>query len=312
MDQSIAVNRTPFVLVTGFLGSGKTSLLKTILRTVDKDCQIAIVQNEFAPGKTDSVELQNQSKNFDLLEINNGSVFCACLLDSFISRLDSFLETFSPDLIFLEATGLADPVSLGQVLQAPEVQEKIYLAGIWTVIDAVNFRKSHQFIQQVRHQIQLADLIIFNKSDLRAPSEETITKIRNWNTEASIEEAIQGDFGALQRYLQNLSSGLTDQYQNNRLPVNQNSASRPDIGSCVIRTQKIIPQEKFMELWDAHKHKFLRIKGFLRVSNTEICSVQTIFDQIKIIPVDFWKGPTEIIFIGPGVEPRWILKELTS
>ena len=100
MDKSIDLKKIPFILITGFLGSGKTSLLKQILQTIGSETKIAIVQNEFAPGKSDSVELQNQDKVFDLLEVNNGSVFCACQLDNFVSRLDeTTLNKIYDDLI---------------------------------------------------------------------------------------------------------------------------------------------------------------------------------------------------------------------
>ena len=81
MDQGTPIGKIPLILITGFLGSGKTSLLKQILRETGSEKRIAIVQNEFAPGRVDSNELQSTGFPFDLLEVNNGSVFCACLLD---------------------------------------------------------------------------------------------------------------------------------------------------------------------------------------------------------------------------------------
>jgi G3E family GTPase len=137
-------------------------------------------------------------------------------------------------------------------------------------------------------------------------------QIRIWNPSAPLVEAVQGQFAGLGNQLKTLFDTADSPNRLNQLPLNQRSAARPDIGSCVIRTQKIISEKKFLEFCETHKSKIIRMKGFLRTSTSEICSVQTIFDQVKIIPVDFWKGSTEIIFMGPGVEPRWILKELTS
>ena len=96
----LSLKKIPLVLITGFLGSGKTSLLRQILHSAGKSGKVAIVQNEFAPGRVDSAELESTGVKFNLLEINNGSVFCAGLLDDFISRLEEFIQLYKPQIIF--------------------------------------------------------------------------------------------------------------------------------------------------------------------------------------------------------------------
>lgn len=297
-------------MITGFLGSGKTSLLKEILKTIGSESRIAIVQNEFAPGKSDSVELENTGRKFDLLEVNNGSVFCACQLDNFVSRLDDFLETFNPEIIFLEATGLADPISMGQILQSPEVSEKIYLSGIWAVVDAINFDKSLKYVQRVKHQIQLADLIVINKTDKLESEIKIHPQIKEWNQSAPVELAKFGAFNSLAEHLKTLflpdkGIGNTD-----RFSKNEAGSPRPDIGSCVIRTQKIISEDMIRKFWNQNKEKIYRMKGFIRISKEEYIMVQSIFDQIEIKKVDFWSGSSEIIVMGPGIQARWVMDEL--
>ena len=204
MDQSTNIKKVPFVLVTGFIGSGKTSLLKYILEVGSEDFRIAIVQNEFAPGHVDSAELKDADIPFDLLEINNGSVFCACLLDDFINKLADFKQQFNPDIIFLEATGLADPIALAQILQSPEVADEIFLAGAWTVVDCLNFERSYQYIKQIRHQLQIADLILLNKTDLAEPSEMLKKTIRQWNPYAGMHNSYDGQSDCIQKELQKI------------------------------------------------------------------------------------------------------------
>ena len=310
MDKSADIKKIPFILITGFLGSGKTSLLKEILKTIGSESKIAIIQNEFAPGKSDSVELQNTDKNFDLLEVNNGSVFCACQLDNFVSRLDDFLETFAPEIIFLEATGLADPISMGQILQSPGVSEKIYLAGIWTVVDAINFAKSLKYVQRVQHQIQLADLIIINKTDLLEGEIKIHPQIKEWNHSAPVELAEFGSFNNLNKHLKTLFLPDKGIGSNGLLSKNEEGSPRPDIGSCVIRTQKIISEDIIRQFWSQNKEKIFRMKGFIRVSKEEYIMVQSIFDQIEIKKVDFWSGSSEMIVMGPGIQARWVMNEL--
>jgi len=304
MDQSTSVNKIPFILITGFLGSGKTSLLKNILTSLSSEKRIAVVQNDYAPGKTDSFELESTGKTFDLLEVYNGSVFCVCMLDTFISQLAVFIEEHQPEIIFLEATGLADPVSIGQMMQAPEVQEHLYLSTIWTVVDCVNFNRAHQFIQRVRHQIQIADLILLNKSDLQKPDEQFISNIRQWNPFAEIIETNHG-------YFQNINDKLKLSSKKPSIKDSppENSAGRPQIGSCVIRTQKVYTEQIIREFWEKRRDQIYRMKGYAKIGNGEFLLVQGVFDQIEITRAKLWAGPTEIIFLGPGLKPGEFTRE---
>ncbi len=65
----------PFFIVTGWLGSGKTSLLRNVLNEYGDKKRIAVIQNEFASSGIDGIELKNSDNEFKLVEINNGSVF---------------------------------------------------------------------------------------------------------------------------------------------------------------------------------------------------------------------------------------------
>ncbi len=309
MDQGTTIGKIPIILITGFLGSGKTSLLKHILFEIGDSRKIAVVQNEFTPGSVDSVELESTGITFNLLEINNGSVFCACLLDDFISQLSDFIDKYEPEVIFLEATGLADPVSMAQILQSPSVENHIYLGGIWTVIDCVNFNKGHRYLQRVRHQVQIADLILLNKSDLLYPDENLTFQIKNWNPFAKKYIAKNGRFDNLNIILNRELDGtghktidLVDIDKTDSLP-------RPDVGSCVIRTQKTFSEESIRQFHRQNLDIIYRMKGYTRGENGQYLLVQSVFDQLDISQTEDWTGPTEIILMGPGVKPGPITRE---
>ena len=309
MDQSTSLNKIPLFLITGFLGSGKTSLLKQILIEIGSSKKIAVIQNEFAPGRADSVELESSGIDFDLLEINNGSVFCACLLNDFISRLGAFIHKYQPEAIFLEATGLADPVSLGQILQSPEVENHVFLGGVWTVVDCLNFKKSHKYVQRVRHQIQIADIILFNKSDLLYPDDEILQQVADWNPYGKKYNSENGRFDKLESILDQ-ELGLIgtrtidkiDEIQNDSLP-------RPDIGSCVIRTQKVFSENAIRQFHHSNKHNILRMKGYTKCSDGTYLLVQSVYEDLSFKKAENWSGPTEIILMGPGIKPGPISKE---
>ena len=74
------VKKIPFHIISGFLGSGKTTFLKRVIAKYGGQVNVGIIQNEFAPSNIDGAELRKSGNDFHLLEINNGSVFCVCLL----------------------------------------------------------------------------------------------------------------------------------------------------------------------------------------------------------------------------------------
>ena len=129
----------PFFLVAGFLGSGKTTLLKHFLNTYADNKRIVVIQNEFASANIDSKELKNTGKSFKLYEMNRGSVFCVCLISDFKNVLVELVDSYNPDAIVLEASGLADPIAIAQFLQAEELRHRLFLAHIWSIVDAEKF-----------------------------------------------------------------------------------------------------------------------------------------------------------------------------
>ena len=112
------MSKIPFHIISGFLGSGKTTFLKRILEQYSGEKKIGIIQNEFAPANIDGVELRKSGKDFNLLEINNGSVFCVCLLGDFVSSLEKFVDEYHPDDIIIEASGLSDTTSISEIIAA--------------------------------------------------------------------------------------------------------------------------------------------------------------------------------------------------
>ena len=171
--------KIPIYLVTGFLGSGKTTFLREVINYFSDKQRIAVVQNEFAPANFDGGELKRQtSNNFDLLEINNGSVFCVCLLSGFIESLEKFVLQYSPDIILLEASGLSDPIAVGQIFSAPELRDNMYLKGTIAIVDAHNFGKFDKLLPRIKHQIMIADTIIINKTDLNVNYTNILPNIR--------------------------------------------------------------------------------------------------------------------------------------
>ena len=291
----------PFFLINGFLGSGKTTLLKNFLNTYADTKRIAVIQNEFAPGNVDGKELRQTGKTFEILEINSGSVFCVCLLADFIKSLGDLIESCHPDAVILEATGLADPIAIGQLLQAPTLRNKIYLAYIWTIIDATNFIRMEKTVTRIAHQIRVADTVIINKIDKNSDELDGIeSRIKELNPFAEIVSTAYCKI-SFEHAFSDINQNPVALRISNDLAQFE-SGGRPDIGSAVIRTTNSITRDKLNQFLKNETANAYRLKGFVVLNDGSCVAVQSCFGETKIDQIKNYTGPTEVIAIGPDVD----------
>ncbi len=288
----------PLQLITGFLGSGKTTFLKNYLRNFAAEKRIGIVQNEFAPVNVDAHELRDEKGQYEILEVNNGSVFCVCLLGSFIDSLARFIDEVRPDEILLEASGMSDPVSIGQILQAEKLRNKVYLDYIWCLADAVNFEKISKLQTRINHQVRMADTIVLNKTDLAGENVDAIkAELRKLNPFATIE-AVR--FARVS-------------FRKNKLPFktfheNKNEVSKPDLESLVIKTNQVISEKNLHAFIAEIQDCFVRCKGHISLKEKQKVFVQGVYNQYEIKPTAFFEAPTELVAIGNFTDAGYFQK----
>ncbi|WP_299577998.1 CobW family GTP-binding protein [uncultured Sunxiuqinia sp.] len=278
----------PLHLVTGFLGSGKTSFLNHYLENTDSKSNIAIIQNEFSSINIDGRKFQ-QDASYQVLEINNGSVFCVCLLGSFIKSLNEFVEKYQPDMLIMEASGLSDPTGVGQIFQSPQLKGKIYLEHVWCLVDALNFKRMPSLRLRMEHQLRCADTIIINKTDqVGNDTDEIATWIRHVNPFAN---QLKGEYGRV------ATSGFKKAL--NLFPDDQKGAlGRPDVESVVIRGHRGIHLEQLSRFIDRIKKDCIRSKGFLKLKDGEAIFVQGVFSEFTFQEIPSFKGSGELVLIG--------------
>lgn len=171
----------PLTIVTGFLGSGKTTLINYLLqRLIEEDKKVAIIQNEFGDS-TDGVENAFMSGSdgelfTNVVELANGCICCS-VRDNFALAVEQLAAQKKYDYILLECSGMADP---GKIIAMfwidPDLESDIYLDGVLSVVDGkyltsyikddAEERLQDDQSLQVIHQIAYADKVIINKRDL--------------------------------------------------------------------------------------------------------------------------------------------------
>jgi len=158
MDKKI-----PILALTGFLGSGKTSLLNHLLKE-NQGLKIGVIVNDFGSINIDSMLVARQTDS--KLELSNGCICCASEdsgLDDAISQLAHVGSTL--DYIVIEASGLAEPKELVNILEQSK-NKSARLDSVVAVIDAENVLEMNKKHPDFFKQLEIADIIILNKIDL--------------------------------------------------------------------------------------------------------------------------------------------------
>ena len=185
-------NRLPVTVVTGYLGSGKTTLINHVL-TANHGKRIAVIENEFGEIGIDDALVINAEE--EIFEMNNGCICCTVrgdlirILGNLMKRKDKF------DYILVETTGLADPAPVAQTfLVDDEIRTQLKLDAIVTVVDAKHLiqhlddEKEDGVENEAVEQLAFADRVLLNKIDLVtvAEREEVVRRIRSINANAEI------------------------------------------------------------------------------------------------------------------------------
>jgi G3E family GTPase len=161
--------KLPVSLITGFLGSGKTTLLKHLLRDPGMN-RAAVIINEFGEVGIDHELLAASSEQMTLL--SNGCLCCTVRTDLQETLRELFIkrragEVIDFDRVFIETTGLADPVPVLHTLQTDGLLGAQYrLDCVITLVDAVNGMDNLDTAPEAAKQAAVADRIVITKSDI--------------------------------------------------------------------------------------------------------------------------------------------------
>jgi cobalamin biosynthesis protein CobW len=185
------LEKIPATVITGFLGAGKTTLIRHLLQNA-KGRRIALVINEFGDIGVDGEILKgcgdDVCREEDVVELANGCI-CCTVADDFIPTMRKLLDRDKPpEHIVIETSGLALPQPLVRAFNWPEIKSRVTVDGVVTVVDAKalaegrfaddedavarqraadpNLDHENPIEELFEDQLNCADMVILNKTDL--------------------------------------------------------------------------------------------------------------------------------------------------
>lgn len=210
------MSKLPVTVVTGFLGAGKTTLVRNLLKN-NQGRRIAVIVNEFGEVGIDGEllrdcqvcdednnvvdsKLSNNTPNNNILELANGCL-CCTVQEEFLPTMQALIERRDElDCVVIETSGLALPKPLVQAFRWPEIRTSATVDGVVTVVDCEALAKGElvgdlealeaqrQADEELDHetpieelfedQLGCADMVLLTKAD--RVSKDELTKVRGW------------------------------------------------------------------------------------------------------------------------------------
>ena len=193
----MVATRIPATVITGFLGAGKTTLIRNLLEAADGQ-RFALIVNEFGDVGVDGEVLASCNvpgcSDDDIIELANGCI-CCTVADDFLPSMQKLLSVEpKPDHIIIETSGLALPQPLVQAFGWPDIKSHVMLDGVVTVVDGAALAAGdvvldHDALDAQRQadpeldhdtpvedlfhdQVSAANLLVVSKGDLLNPSQQ--------------------------------------------------------------------------------------------------------------------------------------------
>lgn len=310
-------NLVGITVLTGYLGSGKTTLMNHILKN-NKDKKIALIVNDIGEINIDEDLIQNsgyikKEDKGDVVPLSNGCICCTLKTD-LLEQLSELIKTGKFDYIMIEASGICEPLPIAQTISVMNDATRMYgipdvckLDNIVTVVDAL--RMSNEFncgddllkenlddddIENLLiEQIEFCNVIVLNK--VSEVSSEELSKVKEIikalqpnakvietdYCNVDIEEIIDTNNFDLEKV--SLSAGWVEAFEHPE-EEDEGEALEYGIDTFVYKSRKPLDVEKFQDVVDKHDKSIIRCKGYLYLTeNTNMCYVFEKSGKQKVI-----------------------------
>ena len=323
MDNSLQLDipkrGMPVTIITGFLGSGKTTLINQILHNKQK-LKVAVLVNEFGDINIDTQLLMDVNEN--MLELSNGCICCTInegLIDAVYQVLESDKKV---DYLIIETTGVADPLPIILTFLSTELKDLTYLDSVLTLVDSENFTPDHFDSEAALKQIAYGDIILLNKTDL--VSEDRVDYLESYiKTVNKGARILRTEYSKIPSYLildVNTSKlrpyfieDNNDKYEAQK--KSQNHLINDGFTSVSFRSARPFSAMKFQNNFiDELPENIFRAKGILWFQESESKHIFQLSGRRYDMQIEKWSiTPTnQLVLIGRDLDPLIIQQNLTN
>ena len=324
-----SLEKIPVTILTGFLGAGKTTLIRNLILK-NKSKKLAVIINEFGDLGVDGEIVKQCSDETcpeeNILELANGCI-CCTVADDFIPTMKSLLGgQYLPEHILIETSGLALPKPLLKAFEWPEIRSRLTVDSVLAVVDAeavvngifapqmsteLEEKQNQTYVEHetplsevFEDQINCSDVVLLTKPDLvKNISDARNIIIKEMERNVPILEVQNGDIGA--DVILGVNAAAETDLDNRRSHHDGfDDHEHDDFDTFSITVPKILDVEKFKIVLEKliRENDILRIKGFLRVESKPLnLLVQGVGKRLSVNFTDT-KIPVEntgnLVFIG--------------
>lgn len=293
---SVNLKRVPCTVVTGFLGAGKTTLIRHLIENLDGK-RVAIIVNEFGDVGVDGDVLKGcgieSCPEESIIELANGCI-CCTVADDFVPAIDQILAREPRvDHILIETSGLALPKPLVQAFQWPAVKARVTVDGVVAVVDGLALAEGrvaddHEALEAQRQaddsidhdnpveevfedQIACADMIVLTKSDLLGSDGLSTARERvAAHLPRAVKIVVSANGAVDPAVLIGLGLAVEDDIENRKTHHDDElDHEHDDFDSFVVELSSVTDAEELARkiAATAEAEDVLRIKGFVDVAN---------------------------------------------
>ena len=294
MRLKMSKREVPVVLITGYLGSGKTTLMQHLL--MQEERKVALIVNDMGSINIDASILSktnNQVAQVEMVEMQNGCI-CCTLKDEFMSEIERLAADKSIEAIFVEASGISEPSSIaGAFVNYEESTDtRVYLKTVVSIVDVDRIYREFlnelseeedvedgDVINLIMDQIEFCNIMLLNKTDMLSANqlEEVKSALRNIQQEAEMIPCVNGEV-SLEKLLDRkdfdfdevLASSSVQRALNECEPDNAKACvDEYGISSFVYEERAPFNREAFNNLVENYPNTLIRSKGYIWFSDDD-------------------------------------------
>ncbi len=295
-------------ILAGFLGSGKSTLLKNLLiEEKENNRKVAVLMNELGELSVDSGII---GTDVSIRELLNGCI-CCTLKDEVEIQLLMLYQQEQPDVIYIEATGVAHPIEIMDACMSPIIAPHVLVKSIISVVDSKRWLYRNQLNNQlqklIEEQVKYGDILLLNKTDCvsaeeRAYIQEEITKI---NSKA---QQFFTTFADIPLSKLRISREEMEISNNETVHVHHHL----HIQSMTYQFHRRLSKERFETWLNNLPPTIYRVKGFVRFKENPLIHVVQYSYGVPYIFAQKINFPENLVLIGSGLDKIQLMRELSE